>query len=120
MMAVAEGRRPRGILPRRDRRICWTILSSAHQRFEASMSRGKEDMERTGGGVGARSGRLGSTKTIGSRICPIKPLARMSAWTPSSQGKKSCFEVKTGICVTVGRVLERVGREGEGEETGTG
>ena len=29
----------------------------------------------------------------------------MSAWTPSSQGKKSFFEVRTGIWVMVGKVL---------------
>jgi hypothetical protein len=41
----------------------------------------------------------------------------MSACTPSSQGKKSFFEVRTGTCETVGKVLEReytAGRE-EGE-----
>jgi hypothetical protein len=40
----------------------------------------------------------------------------MSELTPSSQAKKSSFEVKTGICVTVGRVFE----EEMGEEGGEG
>ena len=41
--------------------------------------------------------------------------------TPSSQGKKSFFEVRTGIWVTVGKVLERevIAERGEkGEEEG--
>jgi hypothetical protein len=49
-------------------------------------------------------------------------LARISAWTPSSQGKKSFFEVRTGIWVTVGKVLGRetiAGKE-EGEIVGKG
>jgi hypothetical protein len=37
---------------------------------------------------------------------------------PSSQAKKSCFEVKIGICVTVGRVLEV--EDNEGEDGGEG
>jgi hypothetical protein len=46
-------------------------------------------------------------------------LARISELTPSSQAKKSLFEVRIGICVTVGRVLEAEERTGDGEEIGT-
>ena len=44
---------------------------------------------------------------------PIRSLAWISALTASSQAKKSCFDVRMGIWVTLGKVLERVG---EGEE----
>ena len=58
-VTLEEGSKPRGVDPRRERRICWTMLSSAHHRFNASISRGEEDIERTGRGEGAKSGRLG-------------------------------------------------------------
>ena len=61
---------------------------------EASISGGVEDIERIGRGVGARSGRLGSTYAEGSRIWPMRPFARIRACTPSSQKKKSLFEVR--------------------------
>lgn len=40
--------------------------------------------------------------------------------TPSSQAKKSCFDVRIGIYVTVGRVLEEKEETGEGEYVGEG
>ena len=55
------GNRARAVLPRRDTRMCWTRLSLAHHRLEASISCAEEDMVNVGGGVGARSGRVGST-----------------------------------------------------------
>jgi hypothetical protein len=58
---LAAGRRPRGILPRRETRMCWAMLSLAHQRLDASISRAEDLIDRTGGGLGARSGRVGST-----------------------------------------------------------
>ena len=73
-------------------------------------------MERTGEGVGIRSGRPGSTYAAGSRMWPMRPLARISACTPSSQGKKSFFEVRTGMWVTVGKVLEEETIAEKGEE----
>ena len=76
-------------------------------------------MVRTGRGVGARSGWLGFTYAEGSRMCPMRPLARIRACTPSSQRKKSLFELRTVIWVTVGKVLEEeiivVGREEGGK-----
>ena len=39
-------------------------------------------------------------------ICLIRPLAQIKDVTPSSQAKKSTLEVRSGICVTVGKVLE--------------
>jgi hypothetical protein len=54
-------------------------------------------------------------------MCPSKLLARISELTPSSQAKKSLFEVRSGICVTVGSVFEAEERTGDvGTETGTG
>ena len=88
------GRRPRGTMPRREIRMCWAILSLAHQRLEASISCGVEIIDSTGAGVGARSGLEGSTKAEGSRIWPIKLLARRRELKPSSQAKKSCFVVR--------------------------
>ena len=44
-------------------------------------------------------------------MCPIRPLARISRLTPSSQAKKSDLEVRTGICETVGKVLGRGGTD---------
>ena len=86
------------------------------------MSRGDEERDKTGGGVGARSGQQGSTNAEGSKMCPMRPLARISACTPSSQGKKSFLEVRTGMCETEGKVLERdtevERKEGEGGEIG--
>ena len=78
-------------------------------------------MERTGEGVGIGSGRLGSTYAAGSRMWPMRPLAQMSACTPSSQGKKSFFEVRTGMWVMVGKALEEgtIAEKGEkGKEEG--
>ena len=73
-------------------------------------------MERTGEGVGIRSGWLGSIYAAGSRVWPMRPLARMSACTPSSQGKKSFFEVRTGMWVMVGKALEEGMIAEEGKE----
>lgn len=127
MVIFDAGRRARGTLPRRETRICWTMLSSAHQRFDASMSRAEEDIVKTGCGEGARSGRVGSTKVEGSRIWPSKLLARIREFTPSSQAKKSCFELRIVMWVTVGKVLEgeggvdeRIGTGGIGYKGGTG
>ena len=36
-------------------------------------------------------------------ICLIRPLAQIKDVTPSSQAKKSTLEVRSGICVTVGK-----------------
>ena len=54
---------------------------------------------------------------------PSKLLARISELTPSSQAKKSFFEVRIGIWVTVGRVfeVETIGEGGDGGRmTGNG
>ena len=66
--ADEDERRPRGTLLRQEIRMCWTTLSACHQQLEASMSRGPDDMDRTGGGVGQRSGRVRSMKAEGSSI----------------------------------------------------
>jgi hypothetical protein len=54
---------------------------------------------------------------------PNRLLARISEVTPSSQAKKSSFEVRMVICVTVGNVLEEevtgvCEEEGKGACTG--
>jgi hypothetical protein len=61
VLIFGAGRILRARLLSRETRICMTTLSSAHQRLDAAMSRAEEDMDKTGGGVGARSGRVGST-----------------------------------------------------------
>ena len=118
MTIFEAGRRPRGIVPRRDRSICCAMLSSAHQRLEALISQTEEVVVRMGGGFGARSGLVGSIRAEGSWMWPKRLLARISEVTPSSQAKKSSFEVRMVICVTVGNVLEEVA--GAGEEEGKG
>lgn len=56
----------------------------------------------------------------------MSPMARIRADTPSSQAKKSSFEVRSGICATLGKGFERMesgvcygkGEEDDEEETG--
>lgn len=59
-----------------------------------------------GSRVGMRSGHVGLTGCEGSMICLIRLLARIKDVTSLSQAKKSTLEVRSGICVTVGKVLE--------------
>ena len=68
VVILAAGRRPRGTVPSRERRMCCAILSLAHQRLEASISRYEDVIVRTGGGLGARSGHVGSTGVEGSNM----------------------------------------------------
>jgi hypothetical protein len=116
VIRLGEGNRPRGTLPRRETRMCCAIVCSAHQREREAISGTEGEIGRIGIGVGARSGRFGLTGVEGSIMCPISPLACIREFTASSQAKKSCFEVRTGTCVTLGKVFERAGRDEDGEE----
>jgi hypothetical protein len=56
----------------------------------------------------------------GSNICPISPFARIRDVTPSSQAKKSSFDVRMDICDTVGRALDTIVGVKAGECEGLG
>ena len=62
------------------------------------MSRGDEDIVKTKGGVGHRSGQLGSTKAEGSRMWPISSLARISAYTFVPRKKVVLRSKKRNMC----------------------
>ena len=66
-------------------------------------------MDNTWINAGIQSGWHGSTGSEGSKMCPMRPFARIREVTPSSQAKKSSLEVRVGMWETEGKVFETAG-----------